>query len=195
MFRRFLSPVLAALALVALGSAHAPPTVDRLALTGQANAVFSGQQTQSIAGLTATFPGAVNASVRYSNGDGANQVETLYMKTDTIAASAADTIDLRGVVTDPFGAVVNFSSVKAMIVSAAAGNTNDVLVGGQASGAPTVGVGDDSDVLVARPGGWVGFGLPGTGFSVAAGTDSLRVANSGAGTPVIYTIMMLGTSP
>ncbi len=163
------------------------------AVTGQANASFQGSQTATVSGITATFPGAINTSVRYTNGSGSGQVQKMYMKTDTIPASGADTIDVRGVVLDAFGATVDLATVKAMLVSAATTNTNNVNVGGQATGAPTIGVAAANDIMVVKPGGWVGFGVPGTGFAVTAGTDSLRIANSGAGTPVIYTIMLLGT--
>ena len=181
------------LALLLGGVAFTPAARAYFALTGAATASFTGTQTSMISGITATFPGAVSPSVRYTSGTGNGQVSVLYIKTDTIAASGADTIDLRGVVTDPFGATVSLSTLKAMIVTAASGNTNNVLVGGQATGAAPLFFGNANDVITVKPGGWFGTALPNTGFTVSSGTDSLRIANSGAGSTVIYTIMVMGT--
>ena len=49
--------------------------------------------------------------------------------------------------------------------------------------------------IAVRPGGWFGIAcVDATAWPAAAGTDFLRIANSGAGTDVTYTIILLGSS-
>ncbi|MGL5908611.1 MAG: hypothetical protein ACRCZP_01335, partial [Phycicoccus sp.] len=88
--------------------------------------------------------------------------------------------------------------VKAIVIAAAAGNTNNVVVGGAATNGFTSWVGAATHTVTVRPGGVLAlFTGPAdaNGYAVVAGTgDLLRVANSGAGTPVSYDLLVIGTS-
>lgn len=133
----------------------------------------------------------------YLNGVGVAAADKLFTDVRTLAASATESLDLSaGALTDPFGSVVTFAQVKAMIVRAADGNTNNVLVGGAASNAWATWAGDVTDVISVKPGGIFAIAAPGaTGFPVTATTaDLLKITNSGAGTSVTYTIVLLGAS-
>lgn len=128
------------------------------------------------------------------SGTGANQADQVFADTRTLAASSSEDLDMAGVLTNALGATVTFASVKALIIQAAAGNTNDVVVGGAASNAFASMFGDATDTIKVPPGGFLVLGDFGaTGFAVAASTgDLLKIANGGSGTPVSYDIIVVG---
>ena len=144
--------------------------------------------------------GAVNQDLAYppnwvfTDGTGANQAKKVVEDTRTLAASATENLDLAGGLTDAFGAAVTFTKVKALIIVAAPGNTNDVLVGGAASNGFISPFGDATDVVKVKPGGAIALIAPdASGYAVTAATgDLLKVANSAGGTSVDYTVIVVG---
>jgi hypothetical protein len=92
------------------------------------------------------------------------------------------------------GATLTFTKIKAILVKAAEGNTNNVVVGGAASNGWVGPFGDVSDTVAVKPGGTLLLVAPNAaGYAVTAGTgDILKVANSGAGTGVTYDIVIVG---
>ncbi len=96
---------------------------------------------------------------------------------------------------DPLGVTVTFVTVKAIIIKAAAANTNDVIVGGAGSN-PFVGpFGGTTPTVAVRPGGILMLVAPATGWTVNASTAHLlKVLNGGAGTGVTYDVIIVGTS-
>ena len=144
--------------------------------------------------------GGVEQTLKYStaaaftDGTGANQAQKLFTDQRTLAASANESLDLSGVLQDVFGATLTFTKIKAILVKAAEGNTNNVVVGGAASNGWVGPFGDTTDTVAVKPGGTVMFVAPdANGYAVTAGTaDQLKVANSGAGTGVTYDIVIVG---
>jgi hypothetical protein len=159
----------------------------------------------SIAGLLTATPDlstdqsniVLDRSVSFLNGTLAGQADRIWKDINTLAASANTDIDLAGTLTDSFGATVTFARIKALIVSADAANTNNVVVGAAASN-PWIGLLGATHTLTVRPGATVAVSVGGadlTSYAVTAGTgDLLRVANSGAGTSVTYSIAIIGCS-
>lgn len=131
-----------------------------------------------------------------SDGTGADQVRQVFTDTRTINASSNDDLDLAGSLVNAVGATITFTKLRAILVRAAAGNTNNVVVGGAASNGCVTMFGASTDKIVVRPGGMVLLvANDATGYAVTAGTgDILRIANSGAGTSVAYDIVLLGTA-
>jgi len=142
-----------------------------------------------------TVMNSVSWSPSYSFGDGtgADQAKIVFTDERTLAASANESLDLAGGLTDAFGQAITFTKIKAIAIKAAAGNTNNVEVGGAASNAFLL-FKDATDVLPVRPGGMALIVAPdAAGIAVTAGTgDLLKVANSGGGTGVTYQIAILG---
>ena len=136
-----------------------------------------------------------NVSYTFTDGAGADQADEHWSDERTLAASASEDLDLAGVLTDAFGAVITFARIKFLYVEADAANTNDVVVGGAPANAWLGPFADVTDKFKVRPGG-AHFDLDRTagGFVVTAGTgDLLRVANSGAGTSVKYRMVLIGS--
>lgn len=130
----------------------------------------------------------------FANGAGANSAESLFTDTRTLAASATENLDLAGVLTDAFGSAITFNKIKAVIVSAASGNTNDVVLGGHATAAWAAPFGDVTDTVKVKPGGSIMMVAPdANGLAVTATTaDMLTVTNSSSGTGVTYDIIIIG---
>jgi hypothetical protein len=130
------------------------------------------------------------------SGTGANQADKVWSDTRTITASGTDDIDLAGVLTDAFGAGLTFVKVKIIAVSAASGNTNNVVVGNAAATQFQGPFGAVTHTVAVAPGGlFLVARADAAGWPVGAGTsDLLRVTNGGAGTSVTYDIVIIGTS-
>lgn len=134
-------------------------------------------------------------SYTLTNGTGADQANNIWTDTRTITASGTDDIDLAGSLTNAFGTTLTFTKIKGIIVSAAAANTNNVLVGGDATAALVNWVGNATDIITVQPGGTFAIYTPSsTGYAVTATTgDILQIANSAGSTSVTYDIVIIGT--
>ena len=135
-------------------------------------------------------------SLSLVNGVGAGQADKVYDDTNTLTASATLDIDLVGVLTDAFGATLSFARVKGLFVSADAGNTNNVVVGGAAATQWVGPFGAAAHTVSVRPGGFVAFASSdATGWPAVGGaSDLLRIANGAAGSSVTYSIVIVGSS-
>lgn len=132
-----------------------------------------------------------------ASGTAAGMADLVFHDTRTLTASANEDLDLAGVLTDAFGATLTFVKIKGLFVAGAAANTNNVVVGNAATNAWAALL-NATGTLQVRPGTFVGAfagQADSAGYAVTAGTgDLLRVTNGGAGTPVTYDIILLGTS-
>jgi hypothetical protein len=181
-----LSRLYAAAAACALLSASVSPAFAAAGVTGSISGQVQGQYTGSndLASVTAAFSQKATAS--FTPGVGTGQADKFYSKTRTITASSSENLDLAGVLPDPFGATLTFVKVKAIYISAAASNTNDVCFGGAASNGFLGPFADATDIHCVRPGGFEVISNP-VGWTVVAATgDLLKVANSSSGTAVTY---------
>lgn len=145
---------------------------------------------------TATHAGSWTPSYAFTDGTGANQAKAVFADERTLSASATENLDLAGGLSDVFGNVITFTKIKAILVQASPGNTNDVLVGGAASNGFIPWVGDATDVVKVKPGGCFAIVAPdANGLAVTAATgDILKVANSAGSTSVTYKIVVIGTT-
>lgn len=149
-----------------------------------------------------TATAATDTGQRYrtllQSGVAAGQADKMFSDTRTLGPSATEDLDLAGVLTDAFGAVLTFARIKGLVVAAAAGNTNNVLLGGVANGWATFLSPAATGIITVRPGTFIAMGVgvaDATGYAVTAATaDLLHVANSAAGTSVSYDIYIIGAS-
>ncbi|MFD8556623.1 hypothetical protein ACFV1N_04930 [Streptosporangium canum] len=136
--------------------------------------------------------------IRLTDGTAAGQANRIFHDRRTIAASGSESLDLAGGLTDPFGASLTFARIKLMLLIAATGNSNNVVMGGAASNGFATPFGDATDKLVIRPGATLLLAAgeaDGSGYAVTTATgDLLAVANSGAGSAVTYDIVLIGAS-
>lgn len=169
-----------------------------MALSAKLTVGLAAKQTTTVDFGTPEANLTKNYALSLANGTAAGQADRIFTDTRTLGASANEDLDLAGTLTDAFGTTVTFAKVKAIIIGAASGNTNNVIVGGAATNAFVNWVGAATHTVTVRPGGVLAL-LTGSadlnGYGVTAGTgDLLRVTNSGAGTSVTYDIAIVGTS-
>lgn len=135
------------------------------------------------------------AKIELGNGTGANTADRMFHDQRTLNASASEDLDLAGSLTNDFGSTLTFVELRAVLITAAAGNTNNVLVSRPASnGVPLFSAAGDE--ILIPPGGaflWA-CGADGKVTVTASTGDLLHVANSGAGTSVTYDVVIIGTS-
>lgn len=143
-----------------------------------------------------TFSFDLPTSMALAAGTGTGKADKLFSDQRTLAASATESLDLAGVLADPFGSTLTFVHVKWIYLKAAAGNTNDVCIGGAASNTFVGPFADATDKVCVKPGGVAIFAAPaGAGWSVVATTgDLLKIGNSGGTTGVTYDVLIAGTS-
>lgn len=168
-----------------------------MTVTANISASVSGIHSTALDLGTAAFPFAATASTAFASGTGAGQVDRVFTDTRTLAASGNESLDLAGTLTDALGATITMARVKAIFVSAAAANTNDVQVTRPASnGVPFLMAAGDGIAL--RPGAFMIWGsgsADATGVAVTAGTgDLITFTNSAGTTSVTYTVVILGAS-
>lgn len=144
---------------------------------------------------TATDAFQKKAKVELANGTGANSADRMFHDQRTLAASASESLDLAGSLTNEFGETLTFVEIRAVVITAASGNTNSVRVTRPASNGVPLFLAA-SDGLDVPPGGAFAWVSPADGsVTVTAGTgDLLTVANSSSGTAVTYDIVIIGTS-
>lgn len=152
--------------------------------------------TRSVAYGSSALPIQIGSDRTILNGTAVGQCDLVYALDDqSIAASSNLDIDLAGSLTDPLGATVVFAKVDAIILVASASNTNNVVIGNAASNQFVGPFGAATHTLAVRPGGSLTLWASGAGWSVTAGTgDILRIANSGAGSAVVFDLVILGRS-
>lgn len=145
--------------------------------------------------VTSRAPLDYSSTIDLASGVGANQADKIFADTRTLAASATENLDLAGVLSDPLGASLTFARIKAILVKAASGNSNNVNVIREATnGVPLFLAAGDG--LAVRPGGLFLWVAPdATGVAVTAGTgDLLTFTNSAAGSSVTYDVVIIGAS-
>lgn len=143
------------------------------------------------------YPLDYSQRVQLTTGTAAGQADVMFTDTRTINASSSEDLDLVGTLTDAFGTTFSPARIKALMVKAAAGNTNNVVVGG-ASATQWAALLGTTGTVTLRPGAFfaaVAGAADATGYVSAAGsTDLLKVANSSSGTSVTYDIVVIGAS-
>lgn len=165
-----------------------------MSLAATIKVAINAVQTNPVDLGTASFPLNVLQALGLSDGTGANQADRLFTDTRTLAASANEDLDLSGSLTNAFGTTVTFAKVKAVLVIADAGNTNNVNVTRPANGVPIFLASGDG--VAVRPNGvFLLACADATAVAVTASTgDLINIANSAGSTSVTYTIIVIGTS-
>ncbi|MEU9865489.1 hypothetical protein AB0D99_31935 [Streptomyces sp. NPDC047971] len=157
----------------------------------------SVRSTKALDLTTAADPLDFRRGVHLESGTGAGKADLVFHDRRTLNASANETLDLAGVLTDAYGAAITFARIKFIAISAASGNTNNVIVGANASN-DWVGLLNAAGTITLRPGASfcaMSGPVDATGMVVTAGTgDLIKVANSAGSTTVTYDVVIVGVS-
>lgn len=144
--------------------------------------------------VTASAPLALNTRITMATGTATGKADLCWSDNRTVAPSGTDALDLAGTLTGNLGGTLTIVKLKAVLVRAAAANTNNVRLNRPATnGVPLfLAASDGIDIL---PGGLFLWVAPGAGVTVTAATgDLINIDNSGSGTSVSYDVVFVGTS-
>lgn len=132
---------------------------------------------------------------RLADGTGLGQANRIFSDQRTLAASATEDLDLAGVLADALGSTITMAKLKALIVTAASGNTNNVNLTRPASNGVPLFLAA-SDGIGILPGGMFAWVAPtAAGVTVTAGTgDLLTFTNSSSGSSVTYDVVIIGST-
>lgn len=136
----------------------------------------------------------VNAQAAFTTGVGANQINEVFSDIRTLADSATENLDLSGTaLQNAFGTNLALARVKFIYIKNKSA-TQVLSVGGAASNGFINWVGDATDVIKIRPGGFLLLVAPdATGYAVTASTgDLLKIANGNAGQSTDYEVIIGG---
>ncbi|QFT69610.1 hypothetical protein FIU93_22685 [Labrenzia sp. THAF35] len=166
-----------------------------MSLTSELRVKFKATETGSNDLAAQRYVPELEKVLQFTDGTTANKADLVWADTRTIAASGSEDLDLAGELTTAFGDTLAAAEVVGVMVTADAGNTNDVVLGDATAPVPLLG-GTNPTVSVKPGGVFVLFAPNAAGqFTVGAGsTDDLKVANSSSGTAVTYTIIVLARS-
>jgi hypothetical protein len=152
-----------------------------------------GTLSQSGAGGVASLDINEKFLLALAEGTGADQANAVYIDYFSIAASGSQTYDLAGTLKDRLGTTLVFAAAKTILVIADRTNTNNVILG-NATNPAALGFGAGTQSWIIKPGGFF-FAGDGSaaGWAIGAGaTDEVKLANSGAGSVVTGTIVVIG---
>jgi len=166
-----------------------------MSLTGNAKVSLNFTQTKTGDGQSASNAITHALSIAFTDGVAAGNANRIWQDTRTLAASATEDLDFSGSLTDIYGDAVVFADIRAIVITAAAANTNNVNVQRATANGLLLFLAALDGVAV-RPGGAVMWMCPdATGIAVAAGTaDLLTITNSAGSTDVTYTITVVGAN-
>lgn len=142
---------------------------------------------------TPQAPVNLNKHVKITEGtDALDKADILWSDTRTIAASGSENLDLAGVLATALGVTIAAAEITAIMVTADAANTNDVVLFGAGSNPFNGPLSGTTPKLTLGPGD-VALITNRKGWTVTAGTgDILLVANSSSGSSVNYSIVIIG---
>lgn len=166
-----------------------------MALTSSIKATISATESSALDLGSRSFPVNVARAITLATGTGNGQSDVIFSDQRTLTASATENLDLAASLTGAFGNTLTFARLKAILVYAATGNTNNVnVIREGTNGVPFFLA--LADGVAVRPGGVFLLACSdATGYVVTAGTgDLITFTNSGAGTSVTYDVVLIGAS-
>lgn len=155
--------------------------------------LIQGTQTNNPDLTTVTETLFKNYACALAAGTGDGQANCIWSDTVTLAASGTADLDFAASLTSTIsGATLTFTKIKLLLVSAAAANTNNVVVSRPASNGVVL-FSAASDAVSVLPGGIFLLTAPAAGITVTAATgDLITFTNSSSGTGVTYDVIVIG---
>ncbi len=169
-----------------------------MALTGSLKVSANFTQTKTADSTSASAAIAHALTLAFTDGNGAGSADRIWTDTRTLSASASEALDFSGALTNIYGDTAIFADIRAVFVTAASGNTNNVNVT-RATTSPESGVPiflASGDGLAVRPGGmFLIAAADATAYPVTAtSADKITFTNSAGSTSVDYTVTVIGSS-
>lgn len=163
-----------------------------MSLTTKVNLRVQTTLTNPLDLVTPTAPQLFSYLAELTSGAGLNAANAVWSDQRTVAASTTDSLDLKGSLTDALGVAFTPARIKGLIVRNR-GAQEIALTRPASNGVPWLSAAGDA--VIIRPGGvnlWLAPDA--TGVAVTAGTGDLIDIVNGAGSSVIYDIVIIGAA-
>lgn len=134
-----------------------------MTLSSNLNVQFSSSQTGVHTVAEPNFEPRLSMSLSFDDGVGLSQADLQWVVERTLAADAADLLDLKGgTLKDAFNQPITFAELVAIVIITDADNTDDLMIGGAAL-TPWIGnmFGSATDTIQIPPGGMFALSSPG----------------------------------
>jgi len=129
----------------------------------------------------------------FASGTNAFEMNQLWSSQRTLTNGANETINILGGITNSFGSALTMSEVRLISFSSASANTDQITIGGASANAFSSWLGDPSDTVKLRPGGYLLAIAPdATGYAVST-NGNIKVSNDGTNS-VIYDVYIGASS-
>ena len=157
---------------------------------------ISGQLKTSRDGGDAVFDIDERARQDVDNGTTIGKANAIYVDDFSIPASSTLALDLSGSLEDAHGNPLVFTAIKEILIVTAAGNVNNVVVGNGGANSFLGPLGAIAHTVTLLPNNRLNVSnYSAAGWPVVAATgDILQLANSGAGSAVTGTIVIVGVT-
>jgi len=145
---------------------------------------------------TPAYTLAMKSQKDFSNGTGDSQANDIWHDRRSLGASATETLDFFGGVTNAFGVVLSFTKIKGVFVVADSNNNaaNNLEIGGNAATVCSLGFVATNDKFQLAPGGIFFVTNPIVGWTVSSTTDLLLMANDAGTNTISYDIAVWGVA-
>ena len=146
---------------------------------------------------TAKLSLSKTGTITFAAGDAAGQAETVWARTESIAAGGNWDIDLNAGEVNAFGDTIAFDIVRAvLVINPAATGDPEIYVGGAGANEFDSWLGDPSDTVIVHAGGMFLLATPGNtttnGYVTGAGQNILRIHNSDGAVAAVVQVVVLG---
>jgi len=129
----------------------------------------------------------------FTSGTNSFQMDQIWTSQRTLTNSANETINIAGGITNSFGTVLTMAEVRLISVKSASANVDSITIGGAAANTFASWLGDTSDTITIRPGGYLLAIAPdATGYAVST-NGNIKVTNNGTNS-VTYDIYIGASS-
>lgn len=158
-------------------------------------AAISAALSNPIDLVTGAAPLEYTKKMTWTNGTTIDKADLVFSDTRTLTASSTEDLDLAGSLSSIYGSTLTFVELKAILIVAAVGNTNNVNITRPASNGVPLFLAA-SDGIPVPPGGVFFWACPADGkITVTPATgDLITVTNSSSGTSVTYDVVIVGAS-
>ena len=183
----------ALVAMLALGLFGHPASVGAAELTThvQVNVKPTLKATVGLGTAEVTAPALSDFTL--TNGTGANQADSVYTATVTIAGGATQSIDLKGALVDALGVAFTPAKLRLVKIVSRSSNTTNLTLFGDVNSVPILNTAATTTALT--PGDiFFQTNRSAAGWTVTAGTgDIIKIVNA-AGASAVVDVVFIGTS-
>lgn len=144
---------------------------------------------------TGVVPLDYKKKLTWTSGTTVDKADLIFHDQRTLGTSATEDLDLAGSLSSAYGSTLTFVELRALMIFASTGNTNNVNLTRPASNGVPLFLAASDGIPVGPGGMFLWFGPADGKITVTAATgDLITLTNSAGSTTVTYDVIIIGTS-